>query len=150
MHKLHFSPKCISYTPLLYGISYNHILAYVTPPQGMNFLLLYVNNSFPLLYICVSYHLTSLTCALWIRTWERVGETWRRLWERDTWRVRTDLGEPKWFSVCINYYYQRYSSYLSELLHSLMVLCISTEQLISNRRRIWLGFPLVCFSLALT
>ena len=35
MHKLHFSPKCISYTPLFYGMRYTNILAYVTPPQGI-------------------------------------------------------------------------------------------------------------------
>lgn len=113
------------------------------------------STSLLFLYICSSHphliHLLVLVKGEFKLEKERVGESRGRLCERkrESWRARVDLGEPKWLSVCISNYYQRSSSDLGELLHSLIVLCISTEQLISNRRRIWLGFPLVAFSLVI-
>ena len=61
-------------------------------------LLLYEKNSLLLLYMyLISSHLFT-TCALWKKNLifrERIEETWRSLRERETWRVRAELGEPR-------------------------------------------------------
>ena len=129
MHKLHSSPlwhKLHSY----FGIcSFSLRHRSYSLVNSTSLLFLYIFASHP--------HLTLLTVLV-------KGEfELERERERESWRAREDLGETKWLSVCISYLYQRYYSYLGELLHSLILICMFVEQLISNRKRIWLGFALI-------
>lgn len=92
MHKLHFSPKWISYA-LLYSISYTLILAYVTTPQSIGVTPSWIQSPFSY-DIFVSVILTWYTyLCLWNenlnlreRDLESLEEYWER--ERESWRER--------------------------------------------------------------
>lgn len=131
MHKLHFSPKFISYTPLLYDMSYDYILEYVTP-QGIGVTPSWIQpplSFYKFVLLILTWHLLVLVKGEFELEKERFGESiWRlREREKESWRSTIYIGEIKWFSVFINYFSQRSSLDLGELLHFPIVLYKSAE-----------------------
>lgn len=146
-----------------------HNWAWVTLLLTCKLLLIYGMTSLLLLDICPSFFLSLLLvhCERRIQTWEIVGENWIRLWEREleskcrAWWAKVDsvLIQLKGrLILCVHLCccYQWSSCYnlfrfgwTYSFIWSLIALCIFVEQLISNRRRIWLGFPLWVFPCSL-
>ena len=173
MHMLH-SLKSISYegmrTSLMAWVTFPK-WAWVTLLLACEFLLYGMDLLF-LLYICVSFLLPSLLCIVKEKyeleiELEKVEEDC----ERRTWRVRAKLSEPRLiqcFSVsvliqlkgrliqCVHllllpviFMLQLVQILVNLHFWSLIILYIFAEQLIFNRRRIWLGFPIVGFALVI-